>query len=84
MGLDDRVDVELRDRNGRLLESKRLTYKSEVPFCFSGRPKGKYAVAFVLYESGKPQPAAVFPTNYTANSAKDCNVIYPVPPVCSK
>lgn len=84
MGLDDRVDVEIRDRNGGLLESKRLTYKSEVPFCFSGRPKGKYAVAFVLYESGKPQPAAVFPTNYTAKSVKECNVIYPVPPVCSK
>lgn len=83
MGLDDRVDVELRDRNGGLIESTRLTYKSNVPFCFSGRPKGKYAVAFVLYESGKPQPAAVFPTDYTADSNRECNVIYLVPPVCS-
>jgi hypothetical protein len=83
MGLDDRVDVELRDRNGRLLKSKQLTYKSDVPFCFSEKPKGRYAIAFVLYQSGKPQPAAVFPTKYTANSAKECNAIYLVPPVCS-
>ncbi len=82
MGLDDTLEVELRDRNGKLLESKRLTYKSEVPFCFSGKPKGKYALAFVLYESGKPQPAAVFPTKYTTNSNKECNIIYLVPPVC--
>jgi carboxypeptidase family protein len=82
MGLDDRLDVELRDRSGKLLESRQLIYKSEVPFCFSGKPKGKYALAFVLYESGKPQPAAVFPTNYTAKTKKECNAIYLVPPVC--
>lgn len=84
MGLDDRVDVELRDSNGRVLESKQLTYKSEVPFCFSGKRKGRYAVAFIRYDSGKPQPATVFPTNYTAKPNKKCNVIYLVPPACSE
>jgi hypothetical protein len=83
MGLDDRVDVELRDKNGMLLESQRLIYRSEVPFCFSGKPKGKYALAFVLYESGKRRPAAVFPTKYTPNSNKECNVIYLIPPTCA-
>jgi hypothetical protein len=82
LGLDDRLDIELRDRSGKLLESRQLIYKSDVPFCFSGKPKGRYALAFVLYASGKPQPAAVFPTNYTAKTNKECNAIYLVPPVC--
>jgi hypothetical protein len=84
MGLDETVEVELRDKNGKPLESKRLPYKSEVQFCFSGRPKGRYDLAFVLFESGKPQPAVVFPQKYTAKSDQECNAIYLVPVVCPK
>ncbi len=67
-----------------MIESKRLSYNSERAFCFSGKPKGRYALAFVLYESGKPQPAAVFPTKYTAKPNVTCSAIYLVPPVCPK
>jgi len=83
-GLDDKLDVELRDKAGKAIESKRMSYKNEHTFCFSGKPKGRYALAFILYKSGQPQPAAVFPTNYTAKERETCNVIYPVPPVCPK
>lgn len=83
-GLDDTLDVELRDKAGKVIESKRMLYRSDDTFCFSGKPKGRYALAFILYKSGRPQPAAVFPANYTAKERETCNVIYPVPPVCPK
>jgi hypothetical protein len=82
-GLDDTLDVELRDNAGKAIESKRLS-GNEPTFCFSGKTKGRYALAFVLYKAGKPQPAAVFPTKYTAKSDETCNVIYLVPPECPK
>ena len=83
-GLDDTLDIELRDKAGKPIESKRISYRKERNFCFSGKPRGRYTLAFVLYEAGKPQPAAVFPTKYTAKGSEACNVIYLVPPVCPK
>jgi hypothetical protein len=83
-GLDDTLDIELRDNSGKVIESKRMSYRNERTFCFPGKPKGRYALAFVLYESGKPLPTAVFPTKYTAKSSEACNVTYPVPPACPK
>ena len=84
VGLDDSLDVELRDRAGIRLESKRLSYKSERTFCFSGKPKGKYELAFVLYKEGIAQPAMVYPTKYTAKGNQACDAVYPVQVVCPK
>ena len=87
MGLDEMVEVELRDAKGKPIESKRLSYRSEVPFCFSGKANGRYSLAFVLFEKGKPQPAAVFPTKYRGKSDRECasvNPIYLVPVICPK
>ena len=83
-GFDDTIDVELRDKGGKLIESKRISYRNGRTFCFSGRPKGFYALAFVLYESGKPQPAAVHPIKYDAKTCSTSPVIYSVPADCPK
>ena len=83
-GLDDFLDVELRDKAGNVLESKRLSYRKDRTFCFSGRPKGVYALAFISYKSGKAQPAAVHPVKYTAKGCGTIHVIYAVPPDCPK
>jgi hypothetical protein len=83
-GLDDSLDVELRDKAGNVLESKRLSYRNGRTFCFSGRPKAVYALAFISYKSGKPQPAAVHPVKYTAKGCGMSHVVYAVPPDCPK
>ena len=83
-GLDDPLDVELRDKAGKVLESKRLSYRNGQTFCFSGRPKGVYALAFITYSSGKPQPAAVHTVKYTAKGCGTGHVIYAVLPDCPK
>jgi len=81
-GLDNEFDVQLRDKAGRTLESKRLSYKTDRTFCFTDRPRGRYAVAIVLYKRGVAEPAMVFPIKYTG--AADANVAYLVPPGCPK
>ncbi len=83
-GLDDFLDVELRDKAGNVLELKRLSYKTDRTFCFSGRSKGVYALAFISYKSGEGQPAAVHPVKYTAQGCGTSYAIYPVPPDCPK
>ena len=84
-GLDDGLDVELRDKKRKLLESKHISYKAGRTFCFSGRTKGVYALAFISYKEGEPQPAAVHPIKYTAKGCDERRpVIYSVPPDCPK
>jgi hypothetical protein len=83
-GLDDSFEVELRDKAGIKLESERLSYKTKRTFCFSGRPKGRYELAFVLYKKGIAEPAMVYPTKYTAKSNRACDAVYAVQVVCPK
>ncbi len=80
-GLDDTLDVELRDKAGKVIESKRMLYRSDDTFCFSGKTKGHDSdLAFILYKLRPTAACAVFPANYTAKVAfETCDVIYPVP-----
>jgi hypothetical protein len=57
---------------------------SERTFCFEGKRKGHYQLAFVLYTNGAPQPAIRFPINYSSRWHKACDSTYMVPPTCSR
>ncbi len=80
-GFDDKFQVYLRDKGGKNLESKTLSYR-ERKFCFEGRENGEYQLAFVLYENGVPQPARVFPTKYKRDPKKPNDVIYMIEASC--
>src|SRR5450631_4750509 len=60
LDLDKDFDVMLRDKEGRRLESRRIS-STDAPrnFCFEGQRDGDYQIAFVLYKKGTPQPAVV-------------------------
>jgi hypothetical protein len=83
--LDKDFDVMLRDKEGRRLESRRIS-STDAPrnFCFEGQRDGDYQIAFVLYQKGAPQPAVVFPTNYKQGRKKACDSVYMVEPLCPK
>ena len=61
-----------------------LSKTTERKFCFDGKGDGKYQLAFILYRGGVPQPAVIFPTNYSRRRRKACNPIYMVEPICPK
>jgi hypothetical protein len=96
--LDDDITVELRDKSGTTLDSKRVAIETreqhgttqdgtktsfkqtERRFCFEGKRDGNYLLAFVLHKEGAPQPAAIFPTNYSHKRNKPCDSVYMVEP----
>ena len=53
-------------------------------FCFNGKPDGDYRLAFILYKKGAPQPAVIFPTNYSHKRHKPCDRMYMLEPTCPK
>lgn len=55
---------------------------TERTFCFQGKPNGDYQLAFILFKDGVPQPAIIFPTNYSRKRSKPCNSVYMVEPSC--
>jgi hypothetical protein len=81
-GLDDEIDVLLRDKHANPLQSQKLSYKADRKFCFEGRLDGEYQMAFVLHEGGIAQPAVVFPTSLKKARNKPCDSIYMVEPYC--
>jgi hypothetical protein len=78
---DENLDVVLRDRQGRELETKSLSHE-EPAFCFSGRGNGDYQLAFVLHKNGVPEAARVFPTKYKRKADKPNDAIYMVEVTC--
>src|ERR1039457_791950 len=47
-GLDNDFEVLLRDNQGNVLDSKKLSYQAEQSsFCFDNQRDGKYEIAFV-------------------------------------
>jgi len=96
--LDDDITVELRDKSGTTLDSKKVATETreqhgttqdgsktsfkqtERRFCFEGKRDGNYQLAFVLHKNGTPQPAAIFPTNYSHKRNKPCDSVYMVEP----
>jgi len=83
-GLDEDIDVLLRDKHANTLQSKRLSYETQRKFCFEGQPDGEYQIAFVLHKRGVAQPAVVFPTSFKKLRKKPCDSIYMVEPNCPK
>lgn len=78
---DDNFDVILRDKQGKELETKSLSYEKS-SFCFDGRGNGDYQLAFVLYKNRVPEPARVFPTRYEHNAEKPNDVYYMIEVTC--
>ena len=83
-GLDDDIDVLLRDNHSNTLQSKRLSYETQRKFCFQGQRDGKYQIAFLLRRKGVAQPVVVFPTSFKQSRKKPCDSIYMVEPTCPK
>lgn len=82
-GLDDDLDVLLRDKHDRALQSKSLSYELR-KFCFDAQPDGDYQIVFVLRKKGVAEPAVVFPTDFKKTRKKPCDSTYMVEPVCPK
>lgn len=100
--LDDDITVELREKKGTILDSKKVGVETqekqgttldgtktsyeetERKFCFEGKRDGDYLLAFVLHKKGVPQPAVIFPTNYSHKRRKACNSVYMVEPSCPR
>lgn len=81
LDFDDGFDVVLRDKRGKELDSKRLSYEQR-KFCFEGYSDGEYQLAFVLYKKGVRQPARIFPTKYKHDIRKENNKVYMVEATC--
>ncbi len=80
-----RVMVETREQEGTTQIGTKVSYKTkERRFCFEGKPNGNYRLAFILRKKGIPQPAVIFPTNYSRKRRKPCNSVYIVESVCPR
>lgn len=83
-GLDNEIDVVLRDKHARTLQSKTLSYDTERKFCFEGQRDGEYQIAFVTHKKRAAQPAVMFPVSFKEASKKACDSTYMVEPDCPK
>ena len=80
-----KVGVEKREKQGTTLDGTKTSYiATERRFCFEGKRDGDYLLGFVLHKNGIPQPAVVFPTNYSHKRRKACDSVYMVEPICPK
>jgi hypothetical protein len=78
---DEQFDVVLRNKQGKNLASKKLSYEQR-KFCFDGYSDGDYELAFILYQKGVSQPARVFPARYKRNANKPNDKVYMVEVTC--
>jgi hypothetical protein len=77
--------VETREKEGTTQDGTKTPYKqTERRFCFEGKRDGDYLLAFVLHKKGVPQPAVIFPTNYSHKRSKPCDSEYMVEQICPK
>ena len=81
-GLDDDIDVLLRDKLAKTLQSEKQSNGTR--FCFEGQRDGEYQIVFVLRRKGAPQPAVIFPTSFKQSRKKPCDSIYMIEPICPK
>jgi hypothetical protein len=81
-GLDDDIDVLLRDKHANTIQSEKRS--NDTKFCFEGQRDGEYQIAFVLHRGGAAQPAVVFPTSFKQTRKKPCDSVYMVEPICPK
>jgi hypothetical protein len=66
-----KVVVETREKQGTTQDGTKVSYKqTERRFGFEGKRDGDYLIAFVLHKKGVPQPAVIFPTNYSHKRSK--------------
>jgi hypothetical protein len=80
-----KVVVKTRDKQGTTQDETKTSYKqTERRFCFEGIRDGDYLLAFVFHKNGVPQPAVVFPANYSHNRREPCDSVYMVEPICPK
>jgi hypothetical protein len=77
--------VETREKESTTRDGAKTPYKeTERRFCFEGKRDGEYLLAFVLHKKGIPQPAVIFPTNYSHKRSKPCDPVYMVEPLCPR
>ena len=76
---EERTEFETTQDNLRRAYSRRVR-----TFCFEEQRNGRYQLAFITHKNGVPQPAILFPTNYSASRYKTCDSVYMVEPACPK
>ena len=80
-----KVVVETREKQGTTQDGTKTSYKqTERRFCFEGKRDGDYLLAFALHKKGVPQPAVIFPTNYSHKRSKPCDSVYMVELLCPR
>ena len=80
-----KVVVETREKQGTAQDGTNTSHKQTEPrFCFEGKRDGDYLLGFVLHKKGVPQPAVIFPTNYSHKRSKPCDSVYMVEPLCPR
>lgn len=80
-----KVAIETRENQGTTQDGTRTTYRqTERRFCFGDKRDGDYLLAFVLYKNGVPQPAIIFPANYSHKRRRPCDSVYMVEPLCPR
>lgn len=80
-----KVVIETREMQGTKQDGTETSYEQRARrFCFRGKPDGDYLLAFILHKKGIPQPAAIFPANYSHTRSKPCDAVYMVEPLCPK
>jgi hypothetical protein len=77
--------VKVSEEQGIKLDGTTTTYKqAERRFSFEGKGDGSYLLAFILYKNGVPQPALIFPTNYSHKRNNLGNRVYMLEPSCPR
>lgn len=80
-----RVVEEIIQEQGTTQDGTKTSYnRAERRFSFGGKWDGDYLLAFILFKNGVPQPAVVFPTNYSHKRNNRGDSVYMVEPSCPK
>jgi hypothetical protein len=77
--------IQESEEQGTTQDGRPTSYRrAERRFSFEGRGDGHYWLAFILHKGGVPQPALLFPTNYSHKRKKPGPTVYMLEPSCPK
>jgi hypothetical protein len=80
-----KVLLEVSQKQGTKQDGTPTTFKQRQRiFSFENKPDGDYLLAFTLYKNRIPQPAVIFPTNYSHKRDRLGKSYYMVEPTCPR
>lgn len=80
-----KVLVETSEEQGTTQDGTKISFKlTQRRFSFRDKRDGDYLLALIVYKDGVPQPAVIFPMNYSHKRSKPGNPVYMVEPSCPR